>query len=75
MIEFDIHLGTGTEGQPAYTTATPFQGPGTYPMPNGFAPEMPGDYYVGAFTVNTSDGSSYQVSPYGDPDLTTTISG
>jgi hypothetical protein len=74
-IEFDVHLGTGTQGQPAYSTSTPFDGPGTYPMPNGFVPETPGSYYVQVLTVNTSDSSSYQVPPFGDPDLTTTISG
>jgi len=74
-IEFDVHLGTGTQGQPAYSTSTPFDGPGTYPMPNGFVPTTHGTYYVSAFTTNTSDSSSFQVSPFGNPDLTTTISG
>ena len=40
-IEFDIHLGTGTQGQPASSVATPLHGPGTHPMPNGFAPKTP----------------------------------
>ncbi len=74
-IEFDIHLGTGTQGQPAFSVATPFHGPGTYPMPNGFVPTTPGDYYVQVMTVNTSDASSYQVAPFVNPDLTTIISG
>jgi hypothetical protein len=73
-IEFDVHLGTGTQGQPAFSTSTPFDGPGTYPMPNGFVPRIPGSYYVQVMTVNTSDSSSYQVSPVGNPDLMTTIS-
>ncbi len=75
MIEFDIHLGTGTQGQPAFSVATPFHGPGTYPMPNVFVPMTPGNYYLQVMTVNTSDSSTYQVPPYVDPDLTTTISG
>ena len=74
-IEFDVHLGTGTQGQPAFSTSTPFHGPGTYPMPNGFVPTTPGIYYVQVMTVNTSDSSSYQVSPFGNPNLTTTIAG
>jgi len=74
-IEFDIHLGTGTQGQPAFSVATPFHGPGTFPMPNGFVPTTPGNYYVQVMTVNTSDSSSYQVPPFVDPDLTTIISG
>lgn len=74
-IEFDIHLGTGAQGQPAFSVGTPFQGPGTYPMPNGFVPTMPGTYYVQVMTVNTSDSSSYLVPPFVDPDLATTISG
>ncbi len=74
-IEFDVHLGTGAQGQPAFSVATPFHGPGTYPMPNGFVPTMPGSYYVQVMTVNTSDSSSYLVPPFVNPDLTTTISG
>ena len=74
-IEFDVHLGTGTQGQPAFSTSTPFDGPATYQMPNGFVPTTPGSYYVQVFTLNTSDSSSYQVSPFGNPDLMTTISG
>jgi hypothetical protein len=74
-IEFDVHFGTGTQGQPAFSTSMPFHGPGTYPMPNGFVPTTPGRYYVQVMTVNTSDSSSYQISPFGNPDLMTTISG
>jgi hypothetical protein len=74
-IEFDIHLGTGTQGQPAFSVATPFHGPGTYPMPNGFVPTTPGNYYVQVMTVNTSDSSSYEVPPFVNADLTTIISG
>lgn len=57
-IEFDVHLGTGTEGQPTFSTSTPFDGPGTYPMPNDFVPKTPGSYYVQVMTVNTSDSFS-----------------
>jgi hypothetical protein len=74
-IEFDVHLGTGTQGQPALSTSTSFDGPGTYLMAIGFVPRTPGSYYVEVVTVNTSDSSSYQVSPFGNPDLMTTISG
>ncbi len=75
MIEFDIHLGTGTLGQPIFSVSTPFNGPGTYPMPNGFVPEAAGTYYLEVMTVNTSDSSSYQVPPFVNPELSTTISG
>jgi hypothetical protein len=74
-IEFDIHLGAGSQGQPAFSSATPFSGPGNYKMPNGFMPHAPGTYYVSMITINTSDNSSYQVSPFGNPNLTTTITG
>jgi hypothetical protein len=74
-IVFEIDLGTGTQGQPAFTITLPYAGPGAYQMPMGYTPTVSGTYFVKVTAGSAADSTTYQVSPFGNSDLTTTITG
>jgi len=73
-IIFDVEIGTRAHRPPAYESSIPFNGPGTYTMPNGYAPKAAGTYSVGVTPSSTSDQPfTGLVALFGGPALTTTI--